>query len=106
MLCKTIDDIREEYGYSDYCCAIMKDEIEEQLVKVLETYQDLEELEPILELPDYAGRDCFWYFQQYTLYHVLDVKIMDKFVQERWEGCSDVNCSMLEYSLSYQILTD
>ena len=67
---------------------------------------DLEELEPIIELPDYEGRDCFWYFQNYTLYKVLDVKIMDKFVQNRWEGTADVNCSTLEYSCSWQILFD
>jgi len=31
---------------------------------------------------------------------------MDKFVEGKWEGTSDVNCSMLEYSCSWQILTD
>jgi len=79
----------------------MQDDIEEQVAKVLESFSDIEDLVNLLKLPDFEGRDCFWYFQQFPLFSVLEVKIMDKFIRQKWDGASDVNCSMLSYSASY-----
>ena len=76
------------------------------MAKVLESFSDIEDIINLLKLPDFEGRDCFWYLQQFPLFSVLEVKIMDKFIRQKWDGASEVNCSMLSYSASYQILTD
>ena len=39
----------------------MKDDIEEQMAKVLESFSDIEDIINLLKLPDFEGRDCFWY---------------------------------------------
>ena len=62
MMIKTLYDIKETYGYSSSTVSKMKDEIEEQLVTVLDTYQTPDEIVCLMKLPDYEGRDCFWYF--------------------------------------------
>ena len=58
----------------------MKDTITGQLVKILDIYKDPEEMIHIMEIPDFEGRNCYWYFSNYDLYKVLDAKIMDKFI--------------------------
>ena len=84
----------------------MKDQIEEQCAKVLETYKDIEDMVPMMQLPDFEGRDCFWYFQRFSLFNILDVKIMDKYILRQWDGRADVNCSMLHYSAAYCIINN
>jgi len=44
------------------------DDLEEQLAKVLESFTDIEDMVSLLQLPDFEGRDCFWYLQQYSLF--------------------------------------
>ena len=81
QLYKLIDEIAGSFGYSQYCCQQMKDDIEEQMAKVLESFSDIEDIINLLKLPDFEGRDCFWYLQQFPLFSVLEVKIMDKFIR-------------------------
>jgi hypothetical protein len=63
----------------------------EQMVKVLEIYTDIDEMIPIMESVDYMGRDCFWFFQHFEIFKVLDAKIMDKFIKQKWLGRIMVN---------------
>jgi hypothetical protein len=62
MLIKTVDDINVHYGYSKSTVDKMKEQIEEQLVSVLDTYSNPSDILQLMKLPDYEGRDCFWYF--------------------------------------------
>ena len=62
MLIKTLVDIQEKFKYHGNTIPLMKDEIEEQMVKVIDTYNTTEELVTLMKLPDYEGRDILWYF--------------------------------------------
>jgi len=71
------------------------------MVKVLESYSDIDDLTKLLKLPDFEGRDIWWYFQKYPLFSILKVKCMDQFIRMKWDGASEVNCSVLSYSAAY-----
>ena len=40
----------------------MKQTIIDKMVVILDIYKDPEELHPIMNQPDFEGRDTFWYF--------------------------------------------
>ena len=106
MLIKTVDDINVHYGYSKSTVEKMKEQIEEQLVLVLDTYSNPEDILQLMKLPDYEGRDCFWYFQQYPLFKMLGISVMDKFIQDKWTAQAECNSSILDYSCSQRLLND
>ena len=62
LLYKTIDDIQKTFNYSKYVTKQLLSKIDEQLVKVLDIYHSPEEMVPIMEEPDFEGRNCYWYF--------------------------------------------
>jgi hypothetical protein len=85
-LYKLIDDIQREYSYSSFSSDAMKSLITNQIVKILEIYKEPEEMIPLMERLDIDGKDCFWYLEKYEIFKVLDSKIMDKFINEKWLG--------------------
>ena len=49
----------------------MKEKINEQLVSVLETYNDPDEVIILAEQTDFEGNDCFWYLDEFNLFEIL-----------------------------------
>ena len=103
---KLIDDIQHEFNYSSFSSATMKSIITDHIVKILEIYKEPEEMIPLMERLDIDGNDCFWYLEKYEMFEILDSKIMDKFINEKWRGRQDINCDMFYYSTSYNLLND
>ena len=54
-----------------------------------------------MENQDIDGHNCFFYMQKYSLYHILDSKIMDKFIYDKWRGRVEFNASIMDYSAAY-----
>lgn len=105
-LFKLIDDVMLEFNYSSFSSGAMKDMITVQIVKILEIYKEPEEMIPLMERLDIDGKDCFWYMEKYEMFKILDSKIMDKFINEKWRGRQDINCDIFYYSTSYNLLND
>lgn len=84
----------------------MQTTIQELMVKILQVYKDPDELIPLLEKPDYEGRDCFWYFSKYEMYMVLDAPIMHKFITKKWKGRLTINTSVFECSTPFNMMSD
>jgi hypothetical protein len=49
-------------------------------------YKDPEELMFLVEAPDFEGNDIFWYLDEYSLFSILDCRIMDRVIQKKWIG--------------------
>jgi hypothetical protein len=49
VLFRVVDEVQKEYGYSEHSTEIMKETITEQIVKLLETYNDVDELMYLVE---------------------------------------------------------
>jgi hypothetical protein len=96
-LYKLIDDVQIEFNYSSFCSLAMKELITEQVIKILEIYKEPEEMIPLMERLDIDGYDCFWYMEKYEMFKILDSKIMDKFINEKWRGRQDINCDIFYY---------
>ena len=47
---------------------------------MLEMYKDPDELEILVDAIDYDGKDCFWYLDTFSLYTILDCRIMDRII--------------------------
>ena len=43
----------------------MKDLCQEYMKQLLNMYNDIKLIKPILDNKDIEGRDCFWYFMKY-----------------------------------------
>lgn len=80
QLYKIVTDIHLKFGYSEFATNAIKESISDQIVKVLEIYDDTKDMDIIMDLPDLEGRNCWWYFQNYDLHVILSAKIMDKFI--------------------------
>ena len=103
---KLIDDIQHEFNYSSYSSATMKSIITDHIVKILEIYKEPEEMIPLMERLDIDGKDSFWYLEKYEMFEILDSKIMDKFINEKWRGRQDINCDIFYYSTAYTLMND
>ena len=53
---------------------------------IQEIYKEPEEMIPLMERLDIDGKDSFWYLEKYEMFEILDSKIMDKFINEKWRG--------------------
>ena len=76
----------------------MKNKIEDQLKSIMEVYKDPNEIIDLMENQDIDGHSSFFYMQKYSLYHILDSKIMDKFIYDKWRGREAFNSTILGYS--------
>jgi hypothetical protein len=72
----------------------------------MEVYKDPNEIIDLMENQDIDGNSCFFYMQKYSLYHILDSKIMDKFIYDKWRGREAFNSSILGYSQAFNLLND
>ena len=73
---------------------------------IIDIYIDPREIVILMENQDVDGHDCFYYMQKYSLYNILDSKIMDKFIYDKWRGRVEFNATIFDYSSSYCILND
>ena len=73
---------------------------------MLEMYNDPDELEILVDAIDYDGKDCFWYLDHFSLYTILDCRIMDRIIQKKWKGKYSVNSSFLYASTSWTLIDD
>jgi hypothetical protein len=84
----------------------MKNKIEDQLKLIIDVYKDPVEIINLMENQDIDGHSCYFYLEKYSLYRILDSKIMDKFIYDKWIGRVALNSSMMEYSSAYIMLYD
>jgi hypothetical protein len=73
---------------------------------IIDVYKDPSEIIVLMENQDIDGHNCFFYMQKYSLYLILDSKIMDKFIYDKWRGRIDFNAYMMDYSSAYTLLND
>ena len=60
----------------------------------------------LVEQTDYEGQDCFWYLDEYDLYTILDCRIMDRVITNKWKGKYDLNATISDYMTSSNLLED
>ena len=105
-LFKLIDDIQIQFNYSPYTSQFMKNQIEHQLKLIIDVYKEPNEIIDMMENQDIDGHNCFFYMQKYSLYHILDSKIMDKFIYDKWRGRVEFNSTIMDYSQAYNLLNE
>lgn len=104
LLYKVIDQVQQESNYSNYVTKIMKDKITEKILKILDLYDSPEQIIPLAELPDIEGKKCFSYLLEYELYTILDTKLFDRYMIDKWQGWIDQNADLLDFCTSHMIL--
>ena len=73
---------------------------------MLEMYNDADDLMHLVEAPDFEGNDIFWYLDEYSLFDILDSRIMDKVIQKKWIGWFIVALNLeLKNQYIFQLLT-
>ena len=78
----------------------------DQIVKVLDMYNDPEDLLVLVEEIDYEGNDCFWYLDEYDLYSLMGCRIMDRVIQKKWNGKYEINATIQDYSTAFTLMRD
>ena len=73
------------------------------MVEILKMYKDPSEMIPLIENFDIEGKDCFWYITNYQIFRLLESKIMNQYVIDKWYGGLDLNCSILDLATSYSL---
>jgi hypothetical protein len=104
MLFRLIRDAKEIFSYSEHTAAIMEEKLQDQMRNMLEMYNDPDELQILLEGQDFDGNDIFWYLDEYDMYKILDCRIMDRVIQNKWNGKYDITHSFLDGSIAYTLL--
>ena len=56
------------------------------MLAMLTIYKKTSEMATILEHIDVEGRNCFWYLNEYQMFKILETKIMNQYILEKWEG--------------------
>ena len=72
----------------------------------MNVYFNLQDFTQTIEQKDYDGNDCLWYLMKYELFEIINCQIMDQYVQYKWNGKINVNCSIMSYSTGYSLLFD
>ena len=58
----------------------------------------------MIEHMDIDGMDCIWYFNEYQMFKLLETKIMNQYVIEKWEGYTTINSDFNDQSTALSIL--
>ena len=106
MFYRVIDEIQTTFAYSEHSSKLMKDLLCDQIVKVLDMYNDPEDLLVLVEETDYEGNDCFWYLDEYDLYSLMGCRIMDRVIQKKWNGKFEINATIQDYSTAFTLMRD
>jgi len=77
VLFKFIDDVKANFNFSVYTAEAMKEKCEKYMISLLKMYKCPNEIKPILDNLDVEGRDCFWYFQNYQMFRLMESKILN-----------------------------
>jgi len=80
--------------------------IRDQVRDIIDIYNDPDIVTALVEQIDYEGKDCFWYLDEYNLYSILDSRIMERVIENKWHGKNDINASILDYSTAYKLYKD
>ena len=73
------------------------------LLELIESYQDIEELNQVLDKPDLEGLDSIWYLEKYKPKKLLNSPIIIQLIEEKWSGKIGLS-SVMEYSVFYRLL--
>ena len=73
---------------------------------MLEMYIDPIEVLKLCDMVDYDGHNVFWYLDQFSLYNVLDCRILDRIIQNKWNGQFDINAAFADYSTGFVMCKD
>ena len=73
-------------------------QIEDLLVKVIQSYQNHEELIPLLDSHDFFGKDALWYMQEFRMHKLVSTNMMDAYINFKWKGRALSNASFETYS--------
>ena len=65
LLYQCIDDIKNNFHYSEYTSEVMKDRCQDYMISILAVYKCPNEIKPVLDNLDILGKDCFYYFTKY-----------------------------------------
>lgn len=83
---------------SNYTKQNITDQIEENIVKFINVYQEPEKLAELIEPHDFEGKSCLWYIDKYQMNKILNTKIMDVYINRRWTGNVQTNASLFKFS--------
>ena len=100
---KVIDDIQTQFNFSYYTSLSLKTKLEDNMVEILKMYKNSAQIKVIVANIDINGLDAFYYIQKYDIFKLLETKIMNQYIMEKWFGDIDLNSSMLDLSTSYSI---
>ena len=106
MLYKLIVTVSEEFQYSAHTAKAMQDKLGEQINDMLEIYQDPDSLMRMCEMPDYSGKNIFWYLDEYDMYGLLNSRIVERIICNKWNGIYDLNASLADYSTGFVVGQD
>ena len=85
---------------------LLKLKLQRILVDIVNVYFNLEDFTRVIEQKDYDGNDCLWYLMKFELFEIINCQIIDQYVQYKWNGKTNVNCSIMSYSTAYSLLND
>lgn len=98
-----VTKIQESSVASEYTCEEIKKSIIENLIKVFGSYDDPHGIIPLLEENDLFGNDCMFYIAEYELSHILNQRIFDSYINQKWNGRFDAESSIFDHSMQMQI---
>ena len=89
-----------------YTSDAIKETILDHLVVIIKMYKDPIQIIPILENIDIEGKSCFYYITKYQLYRLLETKIMNQYIIDKWFGGLDFNLSIMNLATSYSLFVN
>jgi hypothetical protein len=89
------------FDYSRHTTEILHEKISEQLIAVLDSYVEPNEVRRQIEMKDYDGYNYFWYMSKYDIFGIIDCRILDRIINLKWMGPFEINASPLDYSTGW-----
>lgn len=106
QLFQAIDEMQKSFNLPLYTSDAIKARILDHLVVIIKMYKDPIQIIPILENIDIEGQDCFYYITKYQLYRLLETKIMNQYIIDKWFGGLDFNSSIMNMATSYSLFVN
>ena len=83
---------------------MIKEKIKKLCIQFLDLYENPEQILQLVKSKDILDNDCLWYLLNYQLYQILDTKIFDLFMMNKWQGWISINSSILQYQTAYALI--
>lgn len=105
LMARVVVEVQKAFSMTENSVSGIKSSVASMVAQVMETFHSPQDVAPLLERNDLLGNDGYWYLNEFSFYEVMNTRLFDMLVNEKWAGRVEITHSLLDFSTSYLLFS-